>query len=521
MDVERLLSLMDLKQHYDRMGLRDPADYEAAGFSPEELAASGLFEASEGIRGTMAGDGSVVNAYEPPARDRAAYALSDQLERLGLDGRDAYKYARDVMGSSDPTVGFHDSLGLADLTPLGVYFDTDLGVDTMAQGVAQGDLTQIGEGAVQTALGIASLVPGAKAVTKTAAKAVDPMFVRQAEKFTTRNTPVFPADVAAGYRMYLPSPDELATLNRRRKIDPDLLTEAELDYLRRRADADALRAQGVSDAEILDQTGVLNMPVVDASGRELGKRPYATLTDDEFAAMRPNAHAGWTTVEKDLDPRWAKYLPWLQKRNILGWADDKKKVVVINNSRRISKALQDQTKRHEYGHVDLDEAGINPWETGADTPRFDRVLPTAEAPLTRRQMYAYSPGEQLARLSSNEPYDIARLTPLETLNPYLNPNGPLARAKNAVATSLFSDTYKLPFSFRAPTGEGGKLQFPITPEPSRLPEWLASDAYAYIPMDLSKARMYDFEVNPRLPLSAQMTPEMLQDYLDMGRAISP
>ena len=66
MDIARLASLMDLKSHYDRLGLYDPADYEAAGFTQAELDDSGLFTMSPGV--VPGGDGSEVSPQAYPEK---------------------------------------------------------------------------------------------------------------------------------------------------------------------------------------------------------------------------------------------------------------------------------------------------------------------------------------------------------------------------------------------------------------------------------------------------------------------
>jgi hypothetical protein len=520
MDTTRLLELLALKDEYDRMGLTDVEDYLAAGFTPEEIEASGIFGTNRDLPSGKTeaearladpdyvdyiSGGATLEEYEPSARDADAYAMADKLaEMTGMSSREAYKYARDIMGTTDESAPLYNSMGLVDMTPLAAYYDTDLGLDTIGEGLARGDLKTVGAGALQTALGVGGIIPAEKLVAKGVGAVADPFFRKQAAEFTARNVPAFPVDSVAGYRTYLPSVDEMAMLNHLNTKTPYMLNPEEAAYLARRADAEAAAAAGMSDADIVDQFGILNMPVVDAKGNKLATRPYALLTDQEFAAMRPNAHAGWTTQYEDLGPR------------LWGDADPYTKTVRINSS--MAPDIQARTERHEYGHADLDESNVNVWETGANPGRFENVF--SDDNLTRYEMYHLSPGEMLARLASDEPTMATRLSFAETLNPYLNEKGRYSRVSDALATGLLSDTYKLPVTFRSPTKSGGGLQFPVTREPSRLPEDLVYDVYRDVPMDMSKARMYDWELNPRLPLSMQFgTVEELRDFLDMGRTV--
>lgn len=495
METDRLMQLLALKVEYDRMGLRSVEDYLAAGFTEDELAAAGIFDTPSygpdnvGERGVLEELGRRGNeeaqSYEPPARDRHAYAIADKLAEItGMSGREAYKYARDIMGSTDPNTPLYDSMGLVDMTPLGAGYDTTEGASTAAEGVQNMDLRQFGRGIAQTALGVASVIPAERAIAKGAATVLDPVFRKQAAAFEARNAPAFPASGFEGGRYYVPSINETADINQA-LANGVPLSPTHQGYVDARLLADDLAAQGVPDREIAEKTGILRIPMVDKQGNRVGTRPVAVMNDAEFADLRPVQHKGWTV----------EYVGDLPKK-VAGEAIPGTKTVRLNKN--LSADVQGQIKNHEFTHVDFHDSGIDQVGAGSDTANFaDRSgLPRD---MTRAEMYTANPGEMVARLAEGvEPTMARRLTAAEVLNPYINKNFSYPeRIAQAARTTMFSET--------RPPIFGPAFAFPY-------------DRHVGVPMDLAKAQMYDFTV-PKHRLGFSSVDDML-DFYNMERKIT-
>jgi hypothetical protein len=110
-------------------------------------------------------------------RENATQRVQDALIRkVGMDPYQAGVYARRVMG--DPNAqGVLDSLGLADLTPMGAAFAIEEGAGAAIQGYERGDPLQMGLGVLEAGLGVAEAFPLtktiARGISETAAK-MDP-----------------------------------------------------------------------------------------------------------------------------------------------------------------------------------------------------------------------------------------------------------------------------------------------------------------------------------------------------------
>lgn len=156
-------------------------DFLAAGYTPEEISAyRGQFNTPGLTQQDLTEMQSLYGTLEAPEynmRDTATQRVQDALIRkVGMDPYQAGVYARRVMG--DPNAqGVLDSLGLADLTPLGAAFAIEEGSQTAVEGYERGDPLQMGLGVLEAGLGLAEAFPLtktiARGISETAAK-MDP-----------------------------------------------------------------------------------------------------------------------------------------------------------------------------------------------------------------------------------------------------------------------------------------------------------------------------------------------------------
>lgn len=177
--MDRLAELAEYNSAF-RNALTDE-DFLAAGYTPEEISAyrgqvttPGLSQQDitemQSLYGTL-------EAPEYSMRENATQRVQDALIRkVGMDPYQAGVYARRVMG--DPNAqGVLDSLGLADLTPLGAAFAVEEGSQAAVQGYERGDPLQMGMGVLEAGLGLAEAFPLtktiARGISETAAK-MDP-----------------------------------------------------------------------------------------------------------------------------------------------------------------------------------------------------------------------------------------------------------------------------------------------------------------------------------------------------------
>ncbi len=168
--MDRLAEMAEYNSAF-RKALTDE-DFLAAGYTPEEISAYRGQVTTTGLtQQDLTEMQSLYGTLEAPdytIRDTATHRVQDALIRkVGMDPYQAGVYARRVMG--DPNAqGVLDSLGLADLTPLGAAFAIEEGSQTAVQGYERGDPLQMGLGVLEAGLGLAEAFP----LTKTVARGI-------------------------------------------------------------------------------------------------------------------------------------------------------------------------------------------------------------------------------------------------------------------------------------------------------------------------------------------------------------
>lgn len=168
--MDRLAEIAEYNSVF-RNALTDE-DFLAAGYTPEEISAYRGQITTPGLtQQDLTEMQSLYGTLEAPdytMRDTATQRVQDALIRkVGMDPYQAGVYARRVMG--DPNAqSVLDSLGLADLTPLGAAFAVEEGSQTAIQGYERGDPLQMGLGVLEAGLGLAEAFP----LTKTIARGI-------------------------------------------------------------------------------------------------------------------------------------------------------------------------------------------------------------------------------------------------------------------------------------------------------------------------------------------------------------
>jgi hypothetical protein len=437
-----------------RNGFYDVSDLSAAGFSPSAIMEYEAAAARPAGSMTPVGDGSTVSPYAPQRRERHAAALAGLFGGEDYDRGDLRR-AQSFTGTTDPSATFADSVGLADITPMAALYGFEEGADTAARGYRAGDYLTTGLGAGEMALGLLEAVPGVGALAKGAGRGLDSAFARQADRFVRDYTPTSP---------------------------PSIPGEDELLFVPTPAEVDKLQAIGRE---------VQSYPIVNAGGEALGRRPYAASTAAEYEALRPNFK---------LDDIELNYV------NNMGGdygSAGPRSIFVADN---LSEADKVATIKHELNHVLGFETGLPLDEIGGNTNAFvgnasperraglleelrDRLLGArsleefsranaayrALSRTTPREMYFNNPGEILARAAEGSTLSNARLTPLQTLNPNINPEpSAFQRAANAIGTGIFSSRG---FLRSFPGGAGAQMR-------QALPE---IDTYVPVPSDYDRA----------------------------------
>lgn len=471
--ASRLRDILELADSYRSMGMNAREDYLAAGFTDEEIDAAGIF--GRQLRTEVRGDGSQLREYEPPTREAHAYALTDRIQELfpDMDTRQAYRYARGITGSNDPTVTFANSLGLADLTPLGSYYAVEEGGEDVARGFRTSDVGTMGMGALEAVGGLAGLIPGERILAKGVREVLDPFFRRQADEVYA-NLPAadeFPTLMGGNY---LPTLQEAREMQAGIPASTPQVDEARASYISRLNRAEELKTEGVPNEEIFTRTGIFYIPVRDIDGRvvdEVASMPnvgthvdqeglevLASLPEDQpipleevlrapwgLEALRPNPYRGATVSREELPP------------NVLGVQRDNQ--TVISSRIKIPEEAAD-TVVHEGEHLNLEQGplpdtavGSNPvgiaqalqqelrdlrgrlaqlrddlsrgditqsqYDEAVESVNRRRNLVLSQDPF---KLYSDNPGEQLARRAQGDRTTVRILSPSEALNPYLNEN---------------------------------------------------------------------------------------------------
>lgn len=155
----------------------DMADYEAAGFSAEEVQAAGVMPVEqektgrteplrEGEELRLRREGEAIAApFDPTLRQNTTDTLREIFVAAGLDDYQARQIAEGLIGNPNATRDL--GIGIADFTPAGLFFGAQEGYRTFERGINTGDPTTIGIGALEAGLSLLEAVPltaaGAKA----------------------------------------------------------------------------------------------------------------------------------------------------------------------------------------------------------------------------------------------------------------------------------------------------------------------------------------------------------------------
>ena len=155
----------------------DIAEYEAAGFSAEEVQAAGVMPMvqektgrteplREGEELRMRREGAdMVAPLDQTLRQNTTNTLREIFVAAGLDNYQARQIAEGLIGNPNATRNL--GIGIADFTPAGLFFGAQEGYRTFERGMNTGDPTTIGIGALEAGLSLLEAVPltaaGAKA----------------------------------------------------------------------------------------------------------------------------------------------------------------------------------------------------------------------------------------------------------------------------------------------------------------------------------------------------------------------
>lgn len=366
-------------------------------------------------------------------------------------------------------------------------------VSAMGKGVPL-SREKLGEAATTTA-GIATL---AAPPTKALQNKVDRAQRAQYDRFVARNTPDDEISRAENAQFYYPSELEGQMMDVNASPDEQI-------YLNARKQASEMIKRGVGTETVLDMTGMLAVPLKTPDGRDFGTRLVAALPPADMEALRPERSSNYNIpiVDEKLGRYTAGYF-----EGDLGF--DAK----IGLNKRLSPDQRQRTLDHELTHADLAfsqldprgaELGANP-EVMALTKSdyldfFDQEIKLAPDKATKDyyrglrdklrkttayELYQLNPGEMLARLSEGDSSMAVRLSPTETLNPYIRPKGgAVKRGLESLTTALSSETNPV-----------------ISKLLQRYPQYtgtISADYYAHVPSDISKAVVTDPFYKPRNP----------------------
>lgn len=163
----------------------DIADYEAAGFSAEEVQAAGVMPVEQKKTGRTeplregeqlrilreGGDAAIAAPSRMFMRDNFNRTMRDGLSAIGVPKQQANQIADVVMGQVDTSGGtglFDTGVGIVDFTPLGLAFGIEEIGDQMNRSIREDDKTGMALGVLFLGLSAAEAYP----LTKAGAKAV-------------------------------------------------------------------------------------------------------------------------------------------------------------------------------------------------------------------------------------------------------------------------------------------------------------------------------------------------------------
>jgi len=259
------------------------------------------------------------------------------------------------------------------------------------------------------------------------------------------------ADIAKGMQFYRPNHAEMADMLDLSRTP----TQAEDAYLYIRQKADKMRAAGASRQEILEQTGMLDMPTKGVGGEDAGRTTWAAVDLNDLEALRPSRKTNY-----GYDIQYVPLAPNLGGQQFGGSA----KRIEINST--LTPKQQERTLWHEMSHADQEESAVAGPLVGANFE--DTALHRAEIisdlkariaaepdkakaaqlkdslkklqGMTSYELYYNNPGEMLARLAEGNAMSQVRLTPSELLNPHINTKPAGVRIEQAIKIALTSET---------------------------------------------------------------------------------
>ena len=158
----------------------DMADYEAAGFTAQEVEAAGVMPVTQEKSGRTeplregeqlrmlreGGDAAIAAPRDLTMRESNVQDLQDIFVAVGLDNFQARQIAEGIMGNPNATRDL--GLGLADFTPAGLFFGAQEGYQTFERGINAGDPYTIGIGALEAGLSLLEAIPLTAAGAKSA-----------------------------------------------------------------------------------------------------------------------------------------------------------------------------------------------------------------------------------------------------------------------------------------------------------------------------------------------------------------
>lgn len=358
------------------------------------------------------------------------------------------------------------------------------------------------EAVIGDALTAAELVPlgmVAKKGADVAGKAVDTAQIAQSKRFFDRNNPSVKLSGVANSQFYYPSPGE--SMMQRANATPE-----EQQYLDSLQMAEDMLASGKDASSTLYATRMLPVPLKTPLGEDFGTRLMAAMSPDEMVAIRPEraSNYGISIVDEEMAPSHLGYFSGTIGKN-----------AKIGLNKSLGPEQRTGVLRHEMVHADLDFSKLDPRraELGANAKGMAKnkaaILNILDAKIentsdkglagyykdlrknlrktTAVELYQLNPGEMLARLGQGSTKMAKRLSPLETLNPYIRRRGkPLAkRGIEALQTAFRSETNPV-------------ISKILQARPD-LAEKIARDYYTLVPTDISKARVTDPLYRPRNP----------------------
>ena len=280
-------------------------------------------------------------------------------------------------------------------------------------------------------------------------------------------------------------------------------TKAEDLYMDSRDVALRLRGLGVPEQDILDQTGILTIPIKDPTGARYTDLDLAAMTPQQMIDTRPSRATNYGAKifdDPELLTKWYDPRTWGNKYH-LGYrlTDPHTGQHIIGLNPNASALAKIKIQDHEMGHADLHEAGVSYNIAGGNEENMlrsknmylkelsdaakaaatkderDALLALRKnlAGMTAYELYQRIPGEMTARLSGGDPTMAKRLTALQLLNPYLNSANLAARGYDALRTALLTETNPAMSKLR-------EILKPYGIKPS-------SDFYTSVPTDIEEA----------------------------------